>query len=210
MDGRGGRRVASAVVCLLAPVLLGACSGGSGSSGAGAGPVAASSAAVATAADCQAPQVLAALGLTSGPAVPGAATPPGRVAHPDAPDAGAVPDGFTAASVLVCTRGGELRDAQGAWSSVTATQREGDLRALLVALDRPTSARTVTTGTAADCVPGPRAVQLWLVDVLGRAIRVATPDRACGVPVAAVTAALDALHVTDSSSFPVGLVASEP
>jgi hypothetical protein len=48
---------------------------------------------------------------------------------------------------------------------------------------------------------------LWLVDVLGRAIRPVWPTDRCGAPQTSVTEALDALQETDSEQYPVRLVA---
>jgi hypothetical protein len=84
-----------------------------------------------------------------------------------------------------------------------ATRREGDLGPLLATL------RGAVATSAPDCRPGPRAVQLWLVDVLGQAIRAAAPGT-CGVPTPAVRAALDRLPVTSSDDYPVRLVVAAP
>ncbi|MDM7854294.1 hypothetical protein [Cellulomonas alba] len=167
--------------------------------------VSAPSAVVADDADCRAPQVLAALGLAES-AAGAEATMTAAPAHADAPPAGTVPDGFTPVAVLECTPGGALRDAQGTWTSVTATRREGDLKPLLRALGH-TTAESATASDEA-CEPHPDAIQLWLVDVLGQAIRVATPTSRCGVPVPAVVRAVGALEATDTATYPVQLVAA--
>ncbi|WP_129336878.1 hypothetical protein [Cellulomonas endophytica] len=97
---------------------------------------------VRTAADCRAPAVLAALGWapTAGGAVPGTrgaeatADVAGHV--PATPDAtpGAVPEGFRPTTVVTCARAGQARDAEGVWTTVRATELEGDLAPLLDAL----------------------------------------------------------------------------
>lgn len=198
---RRGRRVARAVAALA---LLAACVGLAGCSPrvvAGSAP----SAVVADDADCRAPQVLAALGLADS-AAGAEASVTVAPAHDDAPPAGAVPDGFTPVAVLECTPGGALRDAQGTWTSVTATRREGDLKPLLRALGHTTAESAAASDEA--CEPHPDTVQLWLVDVLGQAIRVAAPTTRCGVPVPAVVRAVEALEATDTQTYPVQLVAA--
>jgi hypothetical protein len=197
-DRRGGRLAAmTAALVLGAGGALAACA-----PRVGAAPL--PSAVVATGADCRAPQVLAALGLADAGAAGAQATVTAAPAHADAPAAGAVPAGFRPVAALECTPGGPLRDAQGTWTSVTATRLEGDLAPLLTAL------RRTTTQAAADdeaCAPHAGSMQLWLVDVLGQAIRVATPTAACGVPTPAVAAAVAALDTTDVMTYPVQLVA---
>jgi len=201
MRGERGRlrTVAAAALAVLAVGgALAACSSGITADSA-------PSAVIATDADCRAPQVLAALGLTDS-AAGAEATVTAAPPHADAPAAGAVPHGFTPVAVLECTPGGDLRDARGTWSSVTSTRREGDLQPLLRALGHAT---TSSSAAASDqsCEPHPGAVQLWLVDVLGNAIRVTTPTTECGVPVPAVADALAALEATDAATYPVQLVA---
>jgi hypothetical protein len=195
---RTSTRLVAVAFAVLSLVVLGSC-GRAPSSGSAA---AEASASVVATPDCRAPQVLAALGAL----VDGESTGPGSVTdapHPDVPPAGPVPAGFSPESVMVCSLGGPLRDAQGTWSSVTATQREGDLRPLLAAL---VSGRSQS---AAGCVPGPDALQLWLVDALGQAVRPVVPGT-CGVPTRAVTAALAHLTATDSDTYPVRLIVPAP
>ena len=114
---------------------------------------------------------------------------------------GLVPDDFRPVSVVVCTPGGTLHDSSGTWTALTASRREGDLDALVVALRRPSAARGGTCTTASAIAPA-----LWLVDVLGRAIRPFWPTDRCGAPQESVASALDALTETDSEQYPVRLL----
>lgn len=157
---------------------------------------AAPTAVVAATADCLSAQVLAALELApvDEPAADG--TP-----RPDAPEVGRVPDDFHPVSVVVCLPGGTLHDSSGTWTAVTASRREGNLDALVGALRRPSAARGGTCSTTSVVPPA-----LWLVDVLGRAIRPAWPTDRCGAPQNSVTEALDVLQETDSEQYPVRLV----
>ncbi|WP_456826449.1 hypothetical protein [Cellulomonas sp. P5_E12] len=151
---------------------------------------------VAATADCLAAQVLADLKLA-------AAGEPDAESSPraDAPEVGRVPDGFHPVSVVVCTPGGTLHDSSGTWTALTASRREGDLDALVVALRRPSAEQGGTCSTASVIPPA-----LWLVDVLGRAIRPSWPTDRCGGPQEAVSTALDALEETDSEQYPVRLL----
>ena len=148
-------------------------------------------------ADCLAPQVIADLGLR---ADDGTGT-----AHPDVPDAGAVPPEFQPASAVQCLTGERLTDSEGVWAAVTVRRLEGDLGPLLAALSEPTEPTVVDQACAAD--PPPRW-ELWLVDALGRAVRVERPVDVCGVPTAAVTSAVDALETVEEEHFPVDLLAA--
>lgn len=140
--------------------------------------------------DCLDPQVVRELGL-----VPeGTATSSTGVAATP----GAVPDDFTAVSVLVCSASGTLRAASGTWAAVTESRREGDLAPLLAALDDPSQEPSGACETSA-AVP----TVLWLVDALGRAVRPVWPTDACGAPASAVASALESLDETDSTDFPV-------
>lgn len=148
-------------------------------------------------ADCLAPQVIADLGLH---ADDGTGT-----AHPDVPDAGAVPPEFQPASAVQCLTGERLTDSDGVWAAVTVRRLEGDLGPLLAALSEPTEPVDADQACAADLPP---RWELWLVDALGRAVRVERPVDACGVPTAAVTSAVDALDTVEEEHFPVDLLAA--
>jgi hypothetical protein len=196
-----GRRLVPAVSALCAATLLAASSSGAPDA-APTVPVAR----VAEAADCMAPQVLAALDLTPAPGT-AATVPSSAVPHVDAPDPGRVPSTFVAVSAVECTPGGTLVDTAGTWSSVRARRLDGDTAALEAAL-----ALGPASASSQDCSPGAAArLDLWLVDALGRAVRAWVPDETCsGGPRAEVTAALDALEVTDSTTYPVGLLEPAP
>lgn len=204
-ERRGRRRRDVSLAAALAAVAALAAGGALAACSAPVGAASMPSAVIATDADCRAPQVLAALGLADTGAASAEATVTAAPAHADAPAAGAVPDDFTPASVVECTPGGPLRDAQGTWTSVTATRREGDLKALLHALGPGSAAEA--TASDESCEPHEDAMQLWLVDMLGQAIRVAAPTTECGVPVPEVAAAVAALDATDVTTYPVQLVA---
>lgn len=193
-----GRRV---VPGLLAVLLLAGCSA--------ATPDASPTIAVARvveSADCMAPQVLAALDLTPAPGT-AATVPSSAVPHVDAPEPGRVPNAFVATSALECTPGGTLVDSAGTWSSVRARRLDGDTTALEAAL-----ALGPASTSQQDCSPAPASrLDLWLVDALGRAVRAWLPDGTCaGGPRAEVVAALDALEVTDTTTYPVGLLEPAP
>ncbi|MET0433434.1 MAG: hypothetical protein ABW025_04630 [Cellulomonas sp.] len=182
---------------MLAAVLA-ACAGGDPAAPtADAARRSASGASVSSGADCLAPQVLAALGFAGAGA--------SSTAHPDVPEAGLVPDGFTAVSAVLCTTGETLTDAAGRWAAVTATRLEGDVRPLSTAL---TASSTVpAAGTSpAPCGEGARRADLWLVDALGAAVRVALPSGGCGTLPVAVQEGLDVLDAVDVEHYPVELV----
>jgi hypothetical protein len=178
--------------------VLAACSGGDASAGADAAQRSAAGASVSSGADCLAPQVLTALGF--------AAAGAGSTAHPDVPEAGPVPDGFVAVSAVLCTTGETLTDAAGRWAAVTATRLEGDVRPLVTALSAAPTVPASGTTTPAPCgTEAPRA-DLWLVDALGAAVRVALPSGGCGTLPVAVSEGLDALDAVDVEHYPVELV----
>jgi hypothetical protein len=188
VDGRPRDRVTGAVAVVLAVVagmVLAAC----------AGPPEVTNqpdAHVAIQADCLDARVVRDLGLV--PDEGGSAEPAGS----GAVTPGGVPEDFAPVSVLVCSASGTLRSASGTWVAVTESRREGDLAPLLAALERPSQEPTgACEATAA--VP----TVLWLVDVLGRAVRPVWPTDRCGAPVADVHEALDALVETDTTDFPV-------
>lgn len=189
MGRRRRAAVAAAVVALLT-----ACSS-SDQDEAPAVPVAE----VAPVADCMAPQVLASLGLTPAPGT-AASVPSSAAPHVDAPGAGRVPASFVATSVLECTPGGTLVDAVGTWSSVRAVRLDGDTTAL-------ESALALDDAAPAQCSSAQAPIELWLVDALARAVRAWVPDAGCaGVPRDEVVDALVALEVTDTTTYPVGLL----
>ncbi|MCG7287539.1 hypothetical protein MHY85_16350 [Cellulomonas sp. ACRRI] len=196
-----GRTVHGGVAALALAVGLAACAGGDGSSSAADAADAAergsAGAAVSAGADCLAPQVLDALGFAGGG---GSST-----AHPDVPAAGPVPDGFSAVSAVLCTTGETLTDAAGRWAAVTATRLEGDVRPLLTAL---TASSTVpASGTPpTPCAADAERADLWLVDALGAAVRVALPSGGCGPLPVSVSEGLEALDAVDVEHYPVELV----
>ncbi|MFF1528165.1 hypothetical protein [Cellulomonas sp. NPDC058312] len=205
--GRPAGRAAGPVAVLGAlgvlGVLLAGCSGGTRAADEAADVAASGSArsAVATGADCLAPQVLDALGFD-------AAEYTGS-RHPDAPDAGVVPDGFTAVSAVTCSTGETLTDAAGRWAAVTASRLEGDVRPLLSALGTP--ATLPATGTAPTaCAPTAPRTALWLVDAVGAAVRVALPADGCGRLPTALADGIAALDAVDVEHYPVALVEPRP
>lgn len=193
-----GRALALAAVLALAGGVLVGCSSGGPATPDAADPAGDSAThAVSTGADCLAPQVLTALGF-DGDQSPRAAV------HPDAPDAGAVPDGFTAMSAVLCTTGETLTDASGRWAAVTARRLEGDVAPLVRALT--SGATAPATSATSTCAPGAVRTDLWLVDALGAALRVALPGDGCGQLPVAVTDGLDTLVAVDVEHYPITLV----
>lgn len=178
--------------------LLAACSGGAGASEADAQARAgAARTAVRSGADCLAPQVLTALGFEAGTTASG--TP-----HPDAPDAAAVPDGFSPVSAVLCSTGETLTDAAGRWAAVTATRLEGDVGPLVDALAAGTV--PVAGSTPTGCGTGVPRSDLWLVDALGSAVRATLPGGGCGPLPRAVADGVAALDAVDVEHYPVALV----
>ncbi len=154
---------------------------------------------VLAAADCLAPQVIEALGLPSDER-------PRTAAHPDIPDAGPIPSDFAPVSVVLCTGDEVLTDATGTWAAVTSHRLEGEVAALLGALETDADASPAPTGAPGCTTTSDGAVVLWLVDALGRAVRVEVPVDECGAPTAQVTKALDDLVEVDVEHDPVALV----
>lgn len=148
----------------------------------------------ARAVDCLAPQVVATLGLVLDS---GATSTP----HPDVPETGAVPDGFTPLGVVQCMSGESLTDTAGVWDAVTVRRLEGDLDRLLDVLARPSAAQQ--TGTS--CAAAPAGWDLWLVDTMGAAIRAALPRDACGAVQQDVADALSGLTEIEVRHYPVHL-----
>lgn len=145
-------------------------------------------------ADCLAPQVLSALGFDPDRTV--------GSTHADVPDPGPVPQDFRPVLAVECSTGETLSDSAGQWSAVTATRREGDLDPLLSALDGDSTPSPTLT-----CAPGGQRSDLWLVDVMGDAVRVTVPGAVCGRLPATVRAALDGLDAVDTEHYPVLLTA---
>jgi hypothetical protein len=139
---------------------------------------------------CLAASVLDDLGLSADSPVAGAVLG-------DAAVLDAVPEGFTAVGALECTVGGTMRTATGAWRAVTATSRDGapqDVSALVAALGGGQGPAVCEDG-------GP--VALWLVDALGRGVRLRVPLDDCDTVAASVRAALDRMTVTGVVDLPV-------
>lgn len=194
------RRRTPALALVVAVALLGACSDGGDDSAISAIPTPVPTQVVTTA-DCLAPQVIQALGLP-------ADERPRTAAHPDVPAAGPAPEGFAPVSVVLCTTGEMLTDATGTWAAVTTHRLEGDVGPLVKALG--TGDQTpAASAKAADCTAAQDgAVVLWLVDALGRAVRVPVPLDGCGLPAADVAKALDGLTEVDVEHDPVALVSA--
>jgi hypothetical protein len=185
----------AAVPAALLVAALAACSAAPDAAGDAQSRASAGRTAVATEADCLAPQVLTALGFD-------AAAYTGSV-HRDAPEAAAPPDGFVAVSAVLC-----LTDAAGRWAAVTASRLEGDVAPLVSALTGRSTVPAGTSGTA--CPAGAERADLWLVDALGGAVRVALPGGGCGELPEAVADGIAALDVMDVEHYPVALVAPAP
>jgi hypothetical protein len=111
--------------------------------------------------------------------------------HPDAPEAGRVPDGFTPARAVRCDQSDSIDDAEGRWSGVTAVTLTGDLTALLAALAEPDDAAGGGPCTADMEIVSP----LWLVDGSGQAILAHYPRDKCAKTKPAVHDALARLSV---------------
>ncbi len=146
-------------------------------------------------ADCLAPQVVQTLGLS----LDATAT---ATSHPDAPDAGSVPEGFTPSAVLQCLAGETLTDVSGVWDAVTVRRLEGDLARLVAALTRPSLHADEAGACPADTAP---AWELWLMDAMGKAIRAALPVDACGDIQPEVAEAVGSLAEGEVTHYPVRL-----
>ncbi len=194
------RRPLAVLTFVLASVLT-ACSGGGAADGtAGAAVVAADPATTALSGpDCLAPQVLAALGFAG-------VRPPGSTPHPDAPSAGPVPESFAPVSAVLCATGETLTDASGRWAAVTASRLEGDIHPLADALTSSSGSAATPEGGPTTCAAAAVRSDLWLVDAVGSAIRVALPGGGCGRLPSAVRAGLAALETVDLERSPVELV----
>ena len=143
---------------------------------------------------CRIPEVLADLGLR-----PDA----GLVARPHttAPAADVTPSGFTAVGVLECAVGGRMRDGAGTWTAVTATSRDGtpdDVAAVIAALAEP--------APKASCDGEAARLALWLLDALGRGVRIRLPVDECGGVSGPVRDALNHLAATGVRDEPVARI----
>lgn len=122
--------------------------------------------------------------------------------HPDAPEPGRVPPGFTPTTAVRCDLMASIDDAEGRWSGVTVVTLAGDLTALLAALSEPDDGRWLGPCTAdAELVP-----PLWLVDATGRAIIVHYPRNGCGKTKPGVRDALAGLNVRETTTLKRTLV----
>lgn len=196
--GRSSRtRKALGPLAALLVAVLAACSGGTVVDASASGADGGSAVVVAAGADCLAPQVLAALGFD----------PDGYAGatHPDAPEVTPLPTGFTAASALLCSTGETLTDAAGRWAAVTASRLEGDIAPLVAALADGATLPAARTAPV-DCPAGEIRSDLWLVDALGAAVRVALPGDGCGNLPTAVARGLTTLDAVDVEHYPVELV----
>lgn len=145
--------------------------------------------------DCLAPN----LGGWVLPPAPSSAPDP---QHPDAPQPGRVPVGFTPTMAVRCDLMASIEDAEGRWSGVTAVTLAGDLTALLVALSEPDDGSWPGPCTAdAELVP-----PLWLVDANGRAINAHYPRNGCGKTKPGVRDALAGLNVRETTTLKRTLV----
>jgi len=143
---------------------------------------------------CRVPEVLADLGLRPDEGL--VATP-----HPTAPVADVAPAGFTAVGVLECAVGGRMRDGAGTWTAVTATSRDGapdDVTAVIAALAEPAPKES--------CHGEATPLALWLLDAMGRGVRMRLPLDACGAVSRPVRDALDQLTTTGVRDEPVARV----
>jgi len=143
---------------------------------------------------CRIPEVLADLGLRLDAGL--VATP-----HPAAPVVDVTPTGFTAVGVLECAVGGRMRDGSGTWTAVTATSRDGapdDVAAVVAALAEPAP----TESCDGDAAP----LALWLLDAMGRGVRMRLPVDECGGLSRSVRDALDRLTATGIRDEPVARV----
>lgn len=126
---------------------------------------------------------------------PSASSDPSDPARPDAPPAGRVPAGFVPITAVRCDEGGQVEDAAGQWSAVTAVALSGDLEPLLAALAEPDDRSGAGPCTAdAEIIPA-----LWLVDGAGRALHAHHPRDRCGKTKAGVRAALAGLSVRETT-----------
>lgn len=145
--------------------------------------------------DCLAPN----LGGWVLPPAPSSAPDP---QHPDAPEPGRVPVGFTPATAVRCDLMASIDDAEGRWSGVTAVTLAGDLTALLAALSEPDDEHWLGPCTAdAELVP-----PLWLVDANGLAINAHYPRNGCGKTKPGVRDALAGLNVREITTLKRTLV----
>jgi len=122
---------------------------------------------------------------------------------PTLPEAGRVPDGFTAVAAVECPVNATVTDADGLWSVVEEVRYSGDLTRLLAALSEPDDALppNVACAAYAELVP-----PLWLVDARGRAILAHWPLDECSHTKAGVAGALHDLTVASRKTTKVRLI----
>lgn len=122
--------------------------------------------------------------------------------HPDAPEAGRIPAGFTPTTAVRCDLMASIDDAEGRWSGVSAVTFAGDLTPLLAALAEPDDGHWLGPCTAdMELVP-----PLWLVDAAGRAINAHYPRNGCGKTKPGVRDALSGLKVRETTTLKRTLV----
>ena len=122
--------------------------------------------------------------------------------HPDAPEAGRVPAGFTPTTAVRCDLMASIEDAEGRWSGVTAVTLTGDLTPLLAALAEPDDGHRLGPCTAdMELVP-----PLWLVDATGWAINAHYPRDGCRKTKPGVHDALAGLSVRETTTLKQTLV----
>lgn len=122
--------------------------------------------------------------------------------HPDAPEAGRVPAGFTPTTAVRCDLGTSIEDAEGLWNGVAAVTLTGDLAPLLTALAEPDDGPWPGPCTAdMELVP-----PLWLVDATGRAINAHYPRDGCHKTKPGVRDALAGLTVQETTTLKQTLI----
>lgn len=145
--------------------------------------------------DCLAPNL-------AGWALPPDSTSTPDPQHPDAPEAGRVPAGFTPITAVRCELMASIEDAEGRWSGVTAATLTGDLAPLLAALAEPDDEKWLGPCTAdMELVP-----PLWLVDATGAAINAHYPRDGCAKTKPAARDALAGLTVRETTTLKQTLV----
>ncbi|WP_133160284.1 hypothetical protein [Cryobacterium zongtaii] len=171
-------------------VLLSGCAGAPGGNAQAVGP-----ARIVEGYDCLAPNL-------AGWALPPDSTSTPDPQHPDAPEAGRVPAGFTPVKVVRCELMASIEDAEGRWSGVTEATLTGDLAPLLAALSEPDDEKWLGPCTAdMELVP-----PLWLVDATGAAIHAHYPRDGCAKTKPAARDALAGLTVRETTAMKQTLV----
>ena len=85
--------------------------------------------------------------------------------------AGRIPDGFEPVRAILCDDVGTVTDGDGVWSGPATRHVEGDLTALIDALNQADDPRWPGPCTAMEAI----APQVWLADADGRAVHVTYP-----------------------------------